>query len=284
MRSQPSRYTQPNRHAQPSRRATPPAGRFRRKRNDARPRSANRAFRCSGGLEASGAWRSKLCQCLEQRGSCRMILRLRALRINDYRGRHACRELHMGELLAHFIRQRLGRGAGGALRARARRTTAALLLIPTRSFFAQRANGKAHEGHDDCKSNGGGKIHGKHGTSSVRLRMLRGMRDILFNPNGFSRPEQTGASKMPVRRERSSREQMPASSAQETHAARGPPSKRAPVANLYAASAAPATAPGFSLPYLGMGRNSWNRMAASTTKANTVPMPNPPPASSVPNW
>lgn len=152
------------------------------------------------GLEASGAWHSKLCQCLEQRGSCRMILRLRALRINNYRGRHACRELHMSELLAHFIRQRLGRGASGALRARTRRTTAALLLIPARSFFAQRANGKAHEGHDDCKNNGGGKIHGKHGTSSVRLRMLRGMRDILFNPNGFSRPEQTGASKMLVRR------------------------------------------------------------------------------------
>lgn len=64
----------------------------------------------------------------------------------------------------------------------------------------------------------------------------------------------------------------------------GPPSERAPIVNLYAASAAPATTPGFSLSYLGMGRNSWNRMAASTAKANTVPMPNPPPASSVPNW
>ena len=155
----------------------------------------------------------------------------------------------------------------------------------TRTFlFCATCEWKGTRGHDDCKNNGGGKIHGKHGTSSVRLRMLRGMRDILFNPNGFSRPEQTGASKMPVRRERSSREQMPASSAQETHAARGPPSERAPIVNLYAASAAPVTTPGFSLSYLGMGRNSWNRMAASTARANTVPMPNPPPASSVPNW
>ena len=36
--------------------------------------------------------------------------------------------------------------------------------------------------------------------------------------------------------------------------------------------------------YFGMGRNSWNSSAASTTNATAVHTPNPPPESSVPNW